>query len=169
MFKTNDMVLYGSEGVCEIEGKTEREFKGEQVEYYILKPIDNVNSTIFIPTQNEDLVKRMKMIMTECEIEEMIENVSEENLKWTLHDNSRRDMFKSIIKSGDRSELLRLIRTIHMKQEELKDNGKRLHVVDLGLFKEAQKMLHDEMAYVLEIESEDVSAYISSKMKELKM
>ncbi len=169
MFDTNDKVLYGSEGVCEITGKMERDFKGKMVEYYILKPIDNVNSTIFIPTQNEELVKKIKMVMTESEIEEMLENISEENLKWTLHDNSRRDIFKGVIKSGNRMELMRLIRTIYTKQQELKDNGKKLHAVDLGLFKEAQKILHDEMAYVLEIESEDVAAYILSKMHDIKM
>ena len=91
MFETNNVVLYGSEGVCEITGKMKRDFKGEMIEYYILKPVDNVSSTILIPTQNKDLVKKMKMIMSENEIEDMIENISDENIKWILHDNSRRD------------------------------------------------------------------------------
>ena len=169
MFKTNDKVLYGSSGICIVEGKMSREFKGKTIEYYVLKPIENMNSTVFVPVSNQDLVSRIKKLLTENEIEDMIKELSDDNLEWINHDNTRRDRFKSIIKSGNRKEIMRLIRTLYTKQLELKEGGRKMHAVDVGILKEAQKILHDEMAYVLDIESDDVAAYILSKVHEVKM
>ena len=36
MFKVNDVVMYASYGVCEIAAIEEKDFSGENVEYYIL-------------------------------------------------------------------------------------------------------------------------------------
>ena len=35
MFKVNDVVMYASYGVCEIAAIEEKDFSGENVEYYI--------------------------------------------------------------------------------------------------------------------------------------
>ena len=169
MFKTNDKVLYGSSGICVVEGKIKREFKGENIEYYVLKPIENMNSTIFVPTNNKELVSRIKKLLIESEIEDMIKALPEENLEWISHDNTRRDKFKSIIKSGNRNDIMVLIRTLDTKQLELKEAGRKMHAVDVGLLKDAQKILHDEMAYVLDIESDQVVSYILSKFESIKM
>lgn len=169
MFKIDDKVLYGSSGICVIEGKISREFKGKIIEYYVLKPIENMSSTVFVPVNNQELVSRIKKLLTEKEIEEMIKELPEDNLEWINHDNTRRDRFKSIVKSGNRKEIMRLIRTLYTKQIELKEAGRKMHAVDLGLFKEAQKILHDEMAYVLDIESDEVADYILRKTQEVKM
>ena len=169
MFKTHDKVLYGSNGICVVEGKISREFKGENIEYYVLKPIESITSTVFVPINNKELVGRIKKLLTEKEIEEMIQELPEENFEWINHDNTRRDKFKSIIKSGNRNDIMVLIRTLYTKQLELKEAGKKMHAVDVGLLKDAQKILHDEMAYVLDIESDEVASYILSQVESIKM
>ncbi len=37
MYKINDMVVYGNEGVCKITDLTKRSFANKVVEYYVLK------------------------------------------------------------------------------------------------------------------------------------
>lgn len=41
MYNINDAVVYGSNGVCVITAIENRDFSGENVEYYILQPVNN--------------------------------------------------------------------------------------------------------------------------------
>ena len=74
MYKTGDTVLYGSEGVCKITDITEKQFGDVSIEYYILTPVFNNRSTFFVPTKNETLVSRMRPILTNREILDLITN-----------------------------------------------------------------------------------------------
>ena len=39
MYQINDMILYGTEGVCKIDSIVTKELAGEAQEYYVLKPV----------------------------------------------------------------------------------------------------------------------------------
>lgn len=39
MYNVNDAVVYASYGVCVISAIEERDFSGENIEYYILQPV----------------------------------------------------------------------------------------------------------------------------------
>ena len=67
MFQVNDMVLYGTNGVCRVVDIDERDCGGRMVEYYILKPIYASNSTVFVPVNNEKLTSKMRYVLTEAE------------------------------------------------------------------------------------------------------
>ena len=54
---------------------------------------------------------------------------------------------------------------IHASEEELKKNKKRLYIADERILKEATNILHEEFAYVLHIEKDDVLPFISKKIK----
>lgn len=169
MFRIDEKVVYGNSGVCIISAVTSRVFKGKSVEYYVLKPIENMSSTVYVPLHNQSLVSKMKRIMTRDEVDQMIMELTENSIEWIAQDNVRRDRFRSIVKSGERKNIMSLIRTLYIKQSELKELGKKMHVADLDILKEAQKVLHDEMAYVLDIETTDVADYILAKMNVVKM
>ncbi|MEG0593289.1 MAG: CarD family transcriptional regulator, partial [Coprobacillus sp.] len=94
MFKQGDIVLYGSEGVCVIDEVMTRQFKEEAMEYYILKSVYHPASKIFVPTQNEELMSRMKDILSKNEIYQLLDDIKEEELIWIDHDNQRKERYK---------------------------------------------------------------------------
>ena len=53
LFRVNDVVIYGSQGVCEITGIEERQISGEMIKYYVLKPRNDSGATFYVPTWNE--------------------------------------------------------------------------------------------------------------------
>ena len=53
MYNKNDIVLYGNQGVCKVFDIVEKEMANEVNEYYVLKPVNDVHSTVYVPTQNE--------------------------------------------------------------------------------------------------------------------
>lgn len=166
MFKQGDIVLYGSEGVCVIDEVMTRKFKDQALEYYILTSVYNSSSKIFVPTQNEDLMSRMKDVMTKDDIYQLIAHVKEQKFVWIDHDNTRKEKYKEIMRSGQRNDLVALINTLTLRSKELKENGKKLNAIDDQALKDAQKLLYGEIAYVLKIKIDEVEKFILKQIEE---
>ena len=60
MFEIGELIMYGTNGVCRVEGFTRSPFNADdEREYYILKPIhDQSNLVIYTPVENENVVMR---------------------------------------------------------------------------------------------------------------
>ena len=54
MFEIGELIMYGTNGVCRVEGFTRSPFDADdEREYYILKPIhDQSNLVIYTPVEN---------------------------------------------------------------------------------------------------------------------
>lgn len=59
MYSVGQTVLYGSNGICNIEEITTKEISGMSIDYYVLKPLYSQNSTLFVPVNNEKLVSKI--------------------------------------------------------------------------------------------------------------
>lgn len=156
MFKPDQVVLYGSNGVCKITEITKKEIQGNTIEYYVLKPLFSNTSTLFVPTQNKELVDKMRVMMTVDEVNDILSNLSKDENEWIEDKNDRIIACKKIIASGDCAKLVKLIRSIHIHEEKQNKKGKRLHISDERVLKEAEKMICDEFSIVLKIDREQV-------------
>lgn len=166
MFQVNDMVLYGTNGVCKLVDIDERDCGGRMVKYYILKPIYASNSTVFVPVNNEKLTSKMRYVLTKEEIHAKIRSIPEGRQSWIADERTRKERFKDIVSRADTFELIQLIKTLLEHQETVTAKGKKLHVADERMLQEAEKMICDEFSYVLGIPREEVPSYIVNSMKE---
>ena len=161
MYQIGDMVLYGMEGVCEITGKEHRATAGVEGDYYVLKPVENGQSTVWVPAGNPQLVHKMRKLLSAQEVYQLIHKMaSQPVMPWEDNDRARRDHFQGILRSGDRISLISMIRTLYLHQQELAAKGKKLHLSDEKQMKEAEKQLHEEFAHVLHIDREQVVPFI---------
>lgn len=165
MFKANETILYGNEGVCKIVDIMKRNFKGKEVEYYVLKSVYGSGTTIYVPTYNQELVKKMKKILSVDEIYALIHSMPDNQLEWIANDNIRKDKYKAVLKNGDCQQLVQLIRTLYLHQQELKQLGKKFHATDEKILKEAENILYHEFAYVLNIQLEEVVPFICEQIE----
>lgn len=171
MFKINDYIIYGSTGICQITDIRDEKFgRNESKTYYIINPIYVENSTIYAPVGLSE--SKMKKAMSVEEAYDLIKTIPEDDDVWVDDDNQRKDKFSKIIKGGDRAELVTLIRTLYNKKEEKINCGKKVHTSDEKFMKEAEKLLYEELALVLNIEREEVIPFIAGEIevnkKELK-
>ena len=164
MFQINDTVLYGSDGVCKITGMMDKEFGGKRSTYYVLKPVYN-SATIYVPTDNQALLGKMRRVLSPEEISHLIESMPDEAVIWYEDETERKEKFKEILLRGDRVELVKIIKALYQHQMKQQEKGKRLHVADERIFKEAERMLYDEFALVLNLEPDQVLGFIMDKIK----
>lgn len=155
MFQVNDVIIYGSQGVCQIVGIEEKTISGVKKEYYVLKPIQYQCSTIYAPTSNEMIQKKMRRLLTANEINELIDSMPEEKTLWIDNVNERKEHYKKLLASGDHSALIQMIKAIYAHKKEREAAGKRLHVMDEHFFKDAEQILYDEFQYVLNLSGKD--------------
>lgn len=159
-YRVNDIVMYASQGVCKITEIAKQEFNGRQVDYYTLKPIYNDNLFIYVPADNKELTGKMRKVLSKEEIYAMIKALPEEKTEWIENENLRKEEFRKNISQGDRKALIAMIKALYLHREKLYSQGKKMHVSDERFFKEAEKILYDEFALVLNIEIDQVVPFI---------
>ncbi len=168
MLKIGDTVLYGATGVCSVEGMTEREIGKEKKQYFVLKPLAQDKCTVFVPADNEALLKKAKKILSREEIYAVIDSVQPEPDIWEENEIKRREQFGEIIHSGDRKKLMLLIRSLYNRREERRAEGKRLHITDERFMSEAERLLYDEFSAVLGIKQDEVVEFIINRINQKK-
>lgn len=161
MFTVNDVIIYGTQGVCQIAGIEEKKVGGAKKNYFVLKPVNENGSTFFVPTDNEHALKKMRRILSEEEIRTLIHSIQNTDALWIKNDNDRKEHYRKILTNGDHAELIKTIKSIHAHKKEREAEGKRLHMIDAYFLKDAEQVLYNEFQYVLNLNSrEELMAYI---------
>lgn len=166
MFTVNDLIIYGAHGICKIAGIEEKDFMGVKEKYFVLKPVKKSdNSTYFVPTGNETLAAKMRKLLSEEEINELIDAMANEQANWIANENQRKEKYKAIISEGNHTELIKMIKAIFFEKKEREANGKRLHASDERFLKDAEQLLYGEFQYVLKLNEEELMAYIFDRIE----
>ncbi len=165
MLNLHDTVMYGTTGVCTVERIEDKKIGKVLRKYYVLKPMAQATSTVFVPADNDGLLCKVRPVLTVSQIENMMNNLRSQPDCWVENDSERKLYFSQIISSGDRTACLVVLKTIYNRQKELSLKGKRLHIADERILREAQRLITDEFSYVLKMDAEQVQVYINDYMK----
>lgn len=165
MLKINDIVLYEAEGVCKIKDITKENFGEGIMEYYVLQPIYKDSLMIFVHTGNDHLISKMRRVLSREEIEKIILTMPEEELLSIEDESAREIKYQEIINSGDRRAVVKLIKTIYLRQKNRKEQKKNPYAIDERFLKEAEKLLYDEFALVLNVKPNQVLPLIIKQIE----
>ena len=160
MFSVGDTVVYGTQGVCTIKDISTLKLGRVKGEYYILAPVADPGSVVYVPASNEKLLGKMRAVLCREEADALILDALREPLPWISDDASRKSFCDDIVKNGSRKELMRLVGMLYRHREELRQQKKHFHNIDAQYLKTAERLLHDELAYALSIPTDQVPDYI---------
>ncbi len=165
MLTVGETVCYAMQGVCEVKEITVRQIGRERKEYYVLQPVFDERSTVYIPADNENLLSNVRAVVSKQEVDDIISSLDDESVEWIDNDLERKEHFDRVIKKGNRKELLQIINMLYLRQEDLKAQKRHFHISDERFLKDAERLLHNEFAYVLDISPDEVAPYILSRIK----
>ncbi len=162
MFNKNDYVMYGSAGVCKVQKVDYPDFIKEKTrKYYFLKPINSSCDNIFVPVDTEAL---MRKVITRTEADALIRQMPDIETMWGDEDAAREDEYKKAIQSFDCSELAMVVKSLYVKIQDRKKEGKKPLQTDEKYMDMAEEYLYGELAVALEIPVEKVQDYIEEKV-----
>lgn len=165
MFKINDVVVYGAQGVCEIVGIDAQKVGGEIKKYFVLKPKRDSGATFFVPTWNEKAWRKMRKVLTKDEVNALIDSMPGKKPIWIANENERKECYKKILASGDQAEVISMVQALFIHKKEREAEGKRLHMSDEHFMKDAEQILYNEWQYVLNVDKAGLTDYIFSRIE----
>ena len=158
MFKVDDYIMYGITGVCKVIDITNEKFiNGEKRDYYVLSPIHNNNTIIKIPLDNNKIP--MRKIISKGDVTSLINDMPNMDTLWIDDEKKRNNQFKMMLKSGKCEDLIKLI----FNKRYAKSTSKKLNKADKEIIKEAERLVSEEFAIILNISPKEVNSYISRK------
>ena len=160
--KIGTYVLYGKTGVCLI--KEQATLSAGSGQYYVLSPISDSRSSVFVPCDNPDLVARMRPLLSREEIDLLLSDADDVKIAWIDDRNARATLYRTITVGGDRRELIRLICCLMRKKQERLALGKRLSTMDENTLQECIRLVEEEFSMVLEIPNREVGLYIQERL-----
>ena len=165
-FQKGEYVVYSNAGVCHVEDIKRMKFSAQDEEqtYYILQPIGNAASTLYIPLDNEKLNAKLRKVLTRDEIDHILAEIKEKELHWEEDKKKRAEKFKEILKEKEQKKMLLLVSCIYLKKQELLSCGKKLNFTDEGVLQEAERYIDEEFAFSLDIPIGQVGIYIQDKL-----
>ena len=165
MFKVNDVVVYGQQGVCEIIGIENRKIGGESKAYFVLKPTNDKGATCYVPTWNEKAWGKMRKVMTKTEVDALIDAMPNKKPTWIANENERKEIYKQILAGGDQTAIISMVQALFSHKKEREAEGKRLHMSDEQFMKDAERFLYNEWQYVLNVDKAGLMAYIFERIE----
>jgi CarD family transcriptional regulator len=160
VFSVGDKVIYGSKIVCRFNGIADKGFDNKTRRYYVLKPIFENASTIFLPVDGDEVEKLRRPLLIE-EIYLSIKEITYEDTMWTDNANEREERYKQLLAEDDHVIILKLIVTLYLRKER----GEKLNKSDELTFKNAMQVLCDELAYILNVKHAQVFPFIFEEIK----
>lgn len=165
-YRIGDHVSYSCNGVCRVDDirADSPTGKGEPKTFYVLKPVADPGSTIFVPTGSAALLAKMQRLPTQEEIDRLILTTKEDELVWVEDRKLRSASFQAIVKACDLRELLRLVGCIYRQKLVLAEKGKKLAASDETALRRAEGLIENELSFVLQLSGDQVGAYIRQKL-----
>lgn len=160
MFNIGDTVVYGAQGICKISGFDTKTIGKVDVKYYVLKPIFNENTAVFVPVENATLTAKMKSVLTKSQAKELILKIENIDVIKFSGENQKREQYKVVLSSNEREKLISLIKTIRLERDTRRENGKKLNINDEQTLRKAEALLYNELAFVYNVEPDDVKNII---------
>ena len=165
MFAINDVVVYGTQGVCRIVGTEEKIVDGERKVYFVLKPMTDRGATCYVPTWNEKALSKMRSVMSKAEVDALIDSMPNKNPIWIDNEAERKEACKRVLASGHRGDILSMMQAVYLHKKEREAAGRRLRISDEAFLKEAEQLLYSEWQYVLNVDKAGLMDYIFSRME----
>ena len=165
MFEINDVVIYGTQGVCKIVGIEEQKIDGESKTYFVLKPMDDRGATCYVPTWNNKALAKIRKVMTKQDVDALIDSIPSRTPTWIANEKERKEVYKNILASGDHASIISMVQALYLRKKEREAEGKRLHMSDEYFMKDAEQLLYNEWQYVLNVDKPELMAYILERIE----
>lgn len=167
MYKKDDLIVYGSNGICRVIEAEMQEFTwmDKPKLYYTLQPLYK-GLKIYAPADTRTL---MRQAITKSQAQSLIDMIP--LIKETLADEDKEveieRQCKDLYNGFDCVDLLKTIGVLFVKNAKAADRGKRLSQEEQRLMESSETLLYGELAAALEISREEVKPYIDSRLAEL--
>jgi len=165
MFQIGDLVIYSGHGICRIHDIEDQTISGETRKYYVLYPLeDSYQLSIRVPVDNQKV--QIYALMTKKEAIEVLEAFKESGAEWIEKNHLRNLIYNEMVSSGNRKDMVKVIKSLMLKKIELEENNAKLAAQDRKLLEQTANVLFKELAIALEMDYDEVVENVLHRVRE---
>lgn len=165
MFTLKDKVMDKNGKIFTIVSIEQKDFGVGGEDYFVLEPCFrydfNPGYMAYIPVAKSENL--LKTIMTKEEAVELVSQIPDLEPLPEVAPRERRVYFTKVISSGDRKEIMRVIKTLVTYREERRKMNKPFSDYDRRLLDSLKMMVDNELSISLGISPDSVGSYILEK------
>lgn len=161
MFEIGELIMYGTNGVCRVDGFCHSPFDAnDDREYYVLKPLyDPSNLVIYTPVGNDAVV--MRRLISQENAEKLLRDIDNIDAVKVESEKSRRDAYREALRTGEPINYIRIVKAVRRRREEFGRTRRRLPDLDIDFEHSAYTCLLGELSEVLGKTRNEIDALIS--------
>lgn len=163
MLQIGDYVVSSSSGICKIEEQIWQNWSGEKKLYFVLIPINEKDSKVYITVEHAE--RKVRKAMSESEAWELISKLKSLTNIVIENEKLRDKEYRAAIYSGDPVMVARAIKTIYSRMQVRTGSGRKATEVDERYLKKAIHILHSELSYALGCSEDEVESKILEAIK----
>lgn len=163
MFKENDYLVYKRD-VCKVVGFKKHRKTGE--DYYVLAPLGDASLIIKVPADNK--LGFIRKVLSKSEAEKLILSIPEISELDNMEDRFIEKTYKKLLYSGTHEDLIVIIKTTFLRNQNRLENNKKAGDKDTKYFKLAEKYLYNELSVSLGKSYDETKEYVLDKVQKLK-
>lgn len=161
MFEKDDYVICGNNGICSVHDITTLTISGvdKNRKYYLLKPIYQPGSTVYIPVDAAEQSLRKALSCEEAHA--LIASIPHIPPIPLTDEKILERTYKEYMHDGSCESLVKLIKTIYLRKEKRILKGAKVTSVDSKYFKLTEDFLYGELSISLGLSKDEVKTYIT--------
>lgn len=162
MYQIGDLVVYGSIGVCRVDGFSHPD-GGSSKLFYSLSPLYQ-SGVIHTPVDSEKVPLRPVMTAEAAEaLLSQLPTICVEIYKErTIQQLAQK--YQSVLQTGDPLRLLSLSLSVQQKRKQAEAQNRRLGMVDERYGRQAERLLFGELAVALNMSMDDIPQLITTRL-----
>lgn len=165
MYKKGDYVVKIPEGVCEIANVGCLDLSGADThkEYYMLVPIKEKTSRIYLPVDNA--ARRIRSVISKEDAMKFIKSIPDIHEMDITNEKMREQEYRTAILSGNHEKIVSIIKLLYARRQKRMEQGKKITATDDRYFKQAEEVLFSELSFVLQVPKEKMEQFIADTIE----
>ena len=149
MFCVGDIVVYGAQGLCKVDGigPLPMKFADKSKRYYTLHTCKQPSMTIYAPVDNQTVV--MRQPLNRAQAETLISEMPQYAVVPIMDAKERESRCREALQTCDCREIAKMIKGLHDRHEIRVQHKKHDTAADERYFRQAQERLYSELALSL--------------------
>lgn len=167
MFERDEYVFHESGGICRIADIQVAPLDNMPADrmYYVMRPIHDPNSVIYIPVDSDRIF--LRRLLNRAEAEELlgripfVRTIEESNAKLL------RAKYVELMRTHDPLEWVRVIKTVYARANTPTSRTQRISETERSFSDNAKRNLHAELALALGLPERDMESYIAEHIQKM--
>lgn len=156
MYQKNDIVIYHHTGACRITDiSTLSQTNNQDKKYYTLEPLFSATQTIHVFIHSQAF---MRPLISIAEAKSCLQHIAELPATTYIAKDARQNaaQYTKILETHDFVQCLQLVKTLYLKTEQLRKDGKPIPQTEQKFLKQAEQFVYGELAVVLGQTPDDI-------------